>query len=198
MNIVDRMFHNSNSPRYFTSQNFVILLNEKAIKVDVIFPEGEMFNRVVSAMPELHDFTEVQKLIPRCIVHGGNFHLELAYMAAAYLIDLGHTPKYEQVHHGKRVDVITSDFSHLIECGDNEPDAVLNHLIDPVVQAFYTMPFYFPHEKQEPTLFKITRAENWDTVSTRLKAIEYKNASDIAARLSELIDKGLAERRNAG
>ena len=101
---------------------------------------------------------------------GGSTHQALCFLAAAWLIDQGYSVSSEIWRNGKRVDIATECGTWLIECGDTNPGAVVNHLQRAYIQVMI-LPFQLDwHEKPEGIVFK--RGASTATITPAIPAIE--------------------------
>jgi hypothetical protein len=75
---------------------------------------------------------------------------------------------FEKPANGRLVDVASEDWEWIIECGNTNPDPVLEHLLH-TCRHFAVLPFQYPESEFPLLLYVFERGPNWD--DNKIKAI---------------------------
>lgn len=97
---------------------------------------------------------------------GGDEHQLIANIASLFLHDLGKEVLYETRFNSRRVDLVASDYSCIIECGDTNAPPIVDHLYEGETRqpcSFVgVMPF---QELNAPFIYIFKRGVNWDDLA---------------------------------
>lgn len=96
---------------------------------------------------------------------GGRVHTMLCWSAAAWLMDQKYQVLAEQRYNGRRVDLITSCHTWLIECGDTSPQPIPKHLLRGV-QYIGIVPFQ-ESDLASLEMFIFSKGDGWDNNTIR-------------------------------
>lgn len=94
---------------------------------------------------------------------GGLAHKTLATIATLFLQDRGKSVLHEERCNGRRVDVVSTDYEWLIECGDTNGEPIVKHLnaTHGARNCNYVCVLPFQEFIDGVTMYVFTRGSNW-------------------------------------